>query len=117
MVTVRLSKKFSEAFGEELTSELMDWFNKMELSYRSDLHSLNEANVIRFESRMDQKFAEYDSKWEARSARLEVNWEKRLSDIERGFSETKANLIKWMFIFWAGSTATVVGTMIALVKL
>ena len=34
-----------------------------------------------------------------------------------GFASCKAELIKWMFVFWAGTTVTVVGTMIALVKL
>jgi hypothetical protein len=29
----------------------------------------------------------------------------------------RADLIKWMFIFWAGTTLTVLGTTIALLKL
>ena len=31
-------------------------------------------------------------------------------------AETKAELLKWMFIFWAGHTVTVVGIVIAIVK-
>lgn len=110
MATARLSKKFYDKFGDDLTNELVDWFNQMESAYKLDLTTLNEANFTRFDARLEQRFAENDAKWERRFADYRVEFASKLADM-------KAELIKWMFIFWAGTTATVVGTMIALVKL
>jgi len=65
-VTARLSKKFYVA------NELVDWFNAVDASYRSELRELNELNFARFEAKLEQRLA-----------------------------ETKADLVKWMFVFWA----------------
>jgi hypothetical protein len=34
-VTARLSKKFYETFGEDVTNELVDWFNDRRESFRA----------------------------------------------------------------------------------
>ncbi len=36
-VTARLSKRFYEVPGEDVTNELVDWFNAVDLTYRTDL--------------------------------------------------------------------------------
>jgi hypothetical protein len=92
-VTARLSKLFYERLGEQIANELVDWFNAVDTTYRSDLRELNEANVARFVARMDQRFAESDAKWEARIAELRVE-----------IRESKAEMIRWMFLFWSGTT-------------
>ena len=78
-VTARLSKKFYEKFGEDVTNELVDWFNAVDLTYRTDLRELNELNFARFDARL---------KAELQALRAELQAQ-------------KAELIKWMFAFWA----------------
>ncbi len=60
----------------------------MDATYRSDLRELNELNFARFDAKVEQRFAEFDAKLERRLAQLEVR------------------LIRWMFTFWLGTTAT-----------
>jgi len=36
-VTAKLSKKFYDTLGEDLATELVDWFNQVNSTYRSDL--------------------------------------------------------------------------------
>jgi hypothetical protein len=98
-VTARLSKRFYEKFGDDLVNELVDWFNQVDATYRSDLRELNELNFARFEAKLEQRLAELDAKW------------------DRRLGELKADLLKWMFIFWAGTTFSILGTVIALIKL
>jgi hypothetical protein len=62
----------------------------MDATYRADLRELNELNFARFDAKLDQRVAELRSE---------------LRDL-------KAELIKWMFIFVAGGTLTVLGVMI-----
>ena len=47
-VTAKLSKPFYERLGEQIANELVDWFNAVDATYRSDLRDLNAANFARF---------------------------------------------------------------------
>jgi phosphate uptake regulator len=94
-VTARLSRKFYERFGDDLTNELVEWFNQVDATYRSDLRELNDLNWARFEAKLDQRIAEVRADLRAAVAQLETK------------------LIRWMFLFWVGT----LGTLIALLKL
>jgi hypothetical protein len=82
-VTAKLSKKFYDALGEEVANELVDWFNAVDAAYRADLRELNELNFARFDAKLGQRLA-----------------------------ELKADLIKWMFAFWAPTAVAVTGLLI-----
>jgi len=51
-VTARLSRKFYERFGDDLTNELVEWFNQVDATYRSELREINELNWTRFEAKL-----------------------------------------------------------------
>ena len=89
-VTARLSKRFYEVLGEDVANELVNWFNDVDATYRADLRELNERNFGRFDAKLEQRFAESDARWERRLAELRVEIQK-----------TRADLVKWMFVFWA----------------
>lgn len=91
VVTARLSKRFYETFGEDVTNELVDWFNTVDATYRADLRELNETNFARFDAKLEQRMAELRA------------------DIARA----QANTVKWMFVFWA---PTAVGTVALLLR-
>ena len=65
-VTAKLSKLFYDRLGEQFTNELVDWFNQVDATYRSDLREINELNYARFEAKLEQRFAEQDAKIERR---------------------------------------------------
>ena len=60
-VTAKLSKRFYDVLGEDVANELVDWFNAVDLTYRTDLRELNELNFARFDAKMEQRLAEFDS--------------------------------------------------------
>ena len=78
-VTAKLSRKFYEKLGEDVTNELVEWFNSVDATYRSDLREVNEHNFVRFEAKLEQRLA-----------------------------ELKSDLVKWMFAFWAPTAIAVV---------
>lgn len=57
-VTAKLSKQFYDRLGEAVTNELVDWFNQVDASYKSDLREMNELNYARFEAKLEQRLAE-----------------------------------------------------------
>jgi len=80
-VTARLSKRFYDTLGEEIASELVDWFNAVDATYRADLRELNELNFARFEAKLGERLAELES---------HLTWR--------------------MFAFWAPTALAVIGT-------
>ena len=87
-VTAKLSRKFYEKFGDDIANELVEWFNAVDATYRSDLRELNELNFARFDAKLEQRLAE-----------LEIRLTKRL------------------FGFWVAQAATTVGLVFGVIKL
>ena len=113
-VTAKLSKLFYERLGERIANELVDWFNAVDATYRADLRELNEMNFARFDAKLDQRLAEFRASLVTMFEQRFVAIETRLSKVEgemlllrselRGdMKSLEARLVKWMFLFWAGT--------------
>ena len=89
-VTAKLSQKFYQKFGDELTNELVDWLNQVDAAYRSDLREMNELNFARFDAKLEQRIAEVRAEMQAGFGALRT-------DIATAKSET----LKWFLLFWA----------------
>ena len=104
-VTARLSKRFYDTLGEEIANELVDWFNQVDETYRADLRELNELNFSRFDAKLEQRLAESDARWERRIAESNATWERSIAALRIEMAQdiviVKADLLKWMFGFWA----------------
>ena len=98
-VTAKVSQRFYETFGDEIANELVDWLNTVDATYRADLRELNELNFARFDAKLEHRI-------EQLSAELRV-------EIQR----SRADLIKWMFVFWAPTALGVVTTGIGVISL
>ena len=81
-VTARLSKKFYDQLGEDIAAELVDWFNQVDATYRSDLREVNELNFARFDAKLEQRLAEFELKLERRFAAFELKVERRFAAFE-----------------------------------
>lgn len=44
-VTAKLSRKFYERLGDDIANELVDWFNMVDDTYRSELCEVNEREL------------------------------------------------------------------------
>jgi hypothetical protein len=97
-VTAKLSRKFYEAFGDDLTNELVEWFNQVDATYRADLRELNELNFARFDARLEQRIAELRS------------------ELREEIAGLRAELVRWMLLFWAGTVVPLGGLMVVLLR-
>ncbi|MGH7753986.1 MAG: hypothetical protein ACREN5_14350 [Gemmatimonadales bacterium] len=87
-VTAKLSQRFYETFGEDVTKELVDWFNTVDTTFKADLKELVDLRFARFEAKLEQRLA-----------------------------ELRADLLKWTFAFWAPTALAVFGTAFGVVTL
>ncbi len=113
-VTAKLSKRFYDVLGEDVANELVDWFNQVDATYRSDLRELNELNFARFDAKLEQRLAQIEAKLAQRMFELRQEILGLRGDVDVGFErsrtemkEQKAELLRWMFLFWIGTVATV----------
>lgn len=111
-VTARLSKAFYDRFGEDIATELVDWFNLVDSTYRSELKEINELNFARFDAKLDQRLSQLDAKWEQRLTQLDSKWEQRISKLEAkletGLADVRTYLqlelkeqTRYLFLAWA----------------
>jgi len=89
----------------------------VDATYRADLRELNELNFARFDARLEQRIAQLDAKLEQRFAESDAKWERRIAEIRVEIHTVRADLIKWMFTFWAPTALGVIGTGVAVVTL
>lgn len=128
-VTARLSRKFYERLGDEIATELVDWFNAVDATYRADLERLNELNFQRFDAKVEQRFAESGARVEKRFAEFEIKVEQRFAqadakleriaaglrgEIQSGLADQRADLLKWMFGFWVATLVPLAGLILTL---
>jgi len=91
-VTAKLSKQFYDTFGEQIANELVDWFNQVDETYRTDLRELNELNFSRFDAKLEQRLAELDAKWGGRWMELDAKWGTRWTELDAKLEQRIAEL-------------------------
>ncbi|MEX1185002.1 MAG: hypothetical protein WEA80_00245 [Gemmatimonadaceae bacterium] len=77
-VTAKLSRKFYDRLGDDIANELVDWFNAVDDTYRTQLHELNELNWNRFQAAMDARFAVFELKMEQGFAALKEAFDAKI---------------------------------------
>lgn len=117
-VTAKLSRAFYEKFGDELTNELVNWFNTMDATYRLEFRDLFDTNFARFDAKLEQLDAKVEqrigelraelrSEFQSGLALLEGRMLARFGVLEGRFGILEGRLVRWMFLFWAASLGTV----------
>jgi hypothetical protein len=79
-VTAKLSREFYDRFGDKVVDELVGLLNDVDATFKAELNEQNDRNLQLFDERLGRHLA-----------------------------DLKAELIKWMFLFWLGTVATMLG--------
>ena len=108
-VTAKLSRKFYDTFGEDIVNELVEWFNQVDATYRTDLRELNELNFQRFDAKLEQRIGVLEAKLDRGLGELRA-------EMKQGHAELRAELVRWMFMFWAGTILPLAGLVVWLVR-
>src|SRR5207249_11160513 len=120
-VTAKLSRKFYETFGDDIANELVEWFNAVDATYRSDLRELNELNFARFDAKLEQRIAELraelQTEMRAGFAQADARMLAGFARVDQRVAEFEARLTKRMLNFWIAQAATTVALVLGVVKL
>ena len=131
-VTAKLSRKFYEQLGDDVAGELVDWFNAVDATYQSQLKEMNELSWERFKATLQGEAASI--RGEIAALRAEVHGEigtlraemheeigmlrgeirGEMGTIRAEMGAIRAELLKWMFLYWCGSIIAIVGLVIGM---
>jgi hypothetical protein len=108
-VTAKLSKRFYDVLGEDIANELVDWFNAVDLAYRTDLRELNDLNFARFDAKLEQRLAEL-------RAELRIEFRTELQQVRVEIQQVRTELLRWMFGFWVTTLLSIGGLLVAILS-
>jgi hypothetical protein len=103
-LTIKLSRKFYDAVGEDVANEFVDALNTVDASYRSELRDLFAQQFVAFEAKQDQRLTTLRADLDQRLAGLDMKWTERWTaldaKLDRSMETLKSELLRWMFGFW-----------------
>ena len=105
-VTTRLVQRLHDVLGEEATNDLFAWWQETARVNRAEIREVADLYFARFEARLEKGLAEVRAEMAA-----------QIADVRSEMAAQRADLIKWMFIFWAGTVIPLAGLAIALSRL
>ena len=105
-VTAKLSRRFYEQLGDDIANELVEWFNAVDAAYKGDLKEVNELNWNRFRAELHSEIGGLRSE-------LRSEMDRGFAKVDIQITELRAEMIKWMFLFWAGTVVPLAALIVA----
>ena len=104
--------RFDAKLGERLAELDAKWGTRW-----SALDSKLEQRLAELRSEMEARFARADAKFEQRIMELRSEMRTGLAQASTELHEVRADILKWMFGFWAPTALAVVGTGLGVLNL
>jgi len=94
-----------ERFGDDIASELVDWFNAVDLTYQTQLRELNDLNWERFKATLHAEIA---------SLRGELRGE--IADLRTEMHTMRNDVLKWTLVYWTTTMISIAGLFFAVLR-
>jgi hypothetical protein len=108
-VTAKLSRAFYEKLGDDVAQELVDWFNAVDATYKAELKEINELNWERFKATLHAEISSLREEHSSFGAELRGEIASLRGDLRSEMKTMHADLMKWMFLYWSGTVAAIIG--------
>ena len=101
----KLEQRFAES-DARLERRFAEYETKWERRF-SALEASWEQRFSALEASWEQRFSALEASWDQRVSALEATVDRRFAEVDVKLASLKAELIKWMFLFWLGTIGTV----------
>jgi hypothetical protein len=137
-VTAKLSSRFYEKLGDDVTNELVTWLNAVDAEFRSELREANDRNWSQLRAELDAQSARLTAEFRGGLAELRTEMQTGFANIRGEFASVRGEmaagladgrtgladlradlrveihqestkLIRWMFGFWVMTVLTIAG--------
>ena len=115
-VTAKLSRSFYEKLGDDVATELVNWFNAVDSEYRAHLERMNDANWERFRAELRASMAELRAEMHAEinALRAEMHAEINALRVEMHQAITTQN--RFLFGYWLTTMLALAGMFLQMTK-
>jgi hypothetical protein len=100
-IAITISKNLREKLGEEGTQEFVSLLNEINSAQQEDMERLNGRTFEKFQQELVHTRELLQNQIERFAEMLRNEFDKKLA-------EQRADLLKWMFIFWSTTIVTIV---------
>ena len=66
-ITAKFSQEFYDKLGHHVADELVDWFNQVDVTYRSQFRELFAVHFARFDAKLEQRVSELRAEFRSES--------------------------------------------------
>ncbi len=130
-VTAKLSSRFYEKLGDDVTNELVTWLNAVDAEFRNELREANDRNWSQLRAEFDAQSARLTAEFRGGLAELRTEMRTGFADLRTemgtglangrtGLADLRAELrveihqestklIRYMFGFWIMTVLTIAG--------
>jgi hypothetical protein len=120
-VTARLLNRLQETLGAEATQDLLVWWEEGTAVQRAEVREIADLYFQRFSAELQRGLGEVRTElrgeFQKGQVDLRAEFQKGIADLRTEMANQRADLLKWMFIFWAGTVIPLAGLAVALAKL
>ena len=106
MPLIAVPRVLREKLSEEGADALVALINEANGQSRADVLTFVEE---KFERRLSEEVAKFERRLSKEVAKLDG----KIAEVKVNLSEVKADLIRWMFIFWVGQIGALLGVLFA----
>jgi hypothetical protein len=107
MGIISIPKALREKLGDDGSEALVDVLNKQGEENKQSVIDIAEQ---RFETKLTKETSSLRSDFETKLA-------KEISSVREDVQKTRADLIRWMFIFWVGQIGVIIGILFTFYKI
>ncbi len=118
-----VEERFARRVGEE-SARLKAYISEVKFALEEQIREVEsrlEGRITEVESKLEKQIAEVESRLEGRITEGERKLEKQIVEVGAKFevrlAQVRADLIRWMFIFWAGQIGVLVALFVLFFRL
>ena len=101
---------------EMISNELVNWFNMIDATYRSDLRDLNDRNFERFESELGRRLAELEGRLRKEVTEQVASLRVEMAQQGTAVRAEMTTLTRWMIGLWAAQITAFIGTVLVVLQ-
>ena len=107
-----VGEKFERRLSEEIANLKTELIERIATS-----ETKMAANNASLEAKLTERIANTEAKLTEKIANTETKMAENNTSLEAKMANNKAEMIKWMFIFWLGNVVTIIGGIVGILKL
>ncbi len=113
MPIVTVEKPLKDKLGDDGVNSLIHLLNQTQKDQKEDILEFVED---KFERRLSEEISKVNERITEETGKMDKRITEEITKLDNKIEHTRADIIKWMFIFWVGQVTVITGLLFAFFK-